>query len=200
MNNKKLIILGAGGHGRVVAETAEQLGYSVSFLDDTKSDNDKVIGKISDFNKYINGYSFFVAIGNNELRKDLLTELSKSGAEIATLIHPKSAVSKNATIEKGTVVMAGAVVNSGSHIGEGCILNTSSSVDHDCNIAEFTHISVGAHLAGNVRIGEESFVCAGATVINNISICKKCIIGAGAVVIKDITESGTYIGVPAVKK
>lgn len=200
MNNKKLIILGAGGHGRVAAEIAEQLGYSVSFLDDKKFDNGKVIGKISDFNKYIDGYLFFVAIGNNELRKGLLTELSKSGAEIATLIHPKSAVSENATIEKGTVVMAGAVVNSGSRIGEGCILNTCSSVDHDCNIADFVHISVGAHLAGNVKIGKESFVCAGATVINNISICEKCTIGAGAVVIKDITESGTYIGVPAVKK
>ena len=200
MNNKKLIILGAGGHGRVVAEMAEQLGYSVSFLDDTQSADDKVIGKISDFKKYIDGYSFFVAIGNNELRKALLTELGESGVEIATLIHPRSAVSENATIEKGTVVMAGAVVNSGSRIGEGCILNTCSSVDHDCNISDFTHISVGAHLAGNVRIGKESFVCAGATVINNISICEKCIIGAGAVVIKDITESGTYIGVPAVKK
>lgn len=200
MNNKKLIILGAGGHGRVAAEIAEQLGYSVSFLDDKKSDNDKVIGRISDFKKYIDGYSFFVAIGNNELRKGLITELSKSGAKIATLIHPKSAVSANATIEKGTVIMAGAVVNSGSRIGEGCILNTCSSVDHDCDIADFTHISVGTHLAGNVKIGKESFVCAGATVINNVSICEKCIIGAGAVVIRDITESGTYIGVPAVKK
>lgn len=200
MNYKKLIILGAGGHGRVAAEIAEQWGHSVSFLDDTQSANDKVIGKISDFKKYIDRYSFFVAIGNNELRKGLLTELSKSGAEIATLIHPKSAVSENATIEKGTVVMAGAVVNSGSRIGEGCIINTCSSVDHDCNIADFTHISVGSHLAGNVRIGAETFICAGATVINNISICEKCIIGAGAVVIKDITESGTYIGVPAVKK
>lgn len=200
MNNKKLIILGAGGHGRVAAEIAEQLGYSISFLDDTQSANDKVIGRISDFEKYIYGYSFFVAIGNNELRKKLLIELSKSGAKIVTLIHPKSAVSENATIEIGTVIMAGAVVNSGSRIGKGCILNTCSSVDHDCNIADFTHISVGAHLAGNVKIGKESFVCAGATVINNISICEKCTIGAGAVVIKDITESGTYIGVPAVKK
>ncbi len=200
MNNKKLIILGAGGHGRVAAEIAEQLGYSVNFLDDAKFDDNKVIGRISEFRKYINGYSFFVAIGNNELRKSLIIKLSELGAGIATLVHPKSAVSKNVIIEKGTVIMAGVVVNSGSRIGEGCILNTCSSVDHDCNIADFTHISVGAHLAGNVNVGTECFVCAGATVINNISICEKSTIGAGAVVIKDITESGTYIGVPAVKK
>lgn len=200
MTDKKLIILGYGGHGKVTAEIAEQAGYSVKFLDDLKTDDKDIIGKTSDYRKYINEASFFIAIGNNEVRKKLFCELKDNEAEIVKLIHPKAVISENAIIGKGSVVMAGAVINSGSNIGEGCIINTCSSVDHDCNIADFAHISVGSHLAGNVKIGEETFVCAGATVINNVTVCEKCIIGAGATVIKNITESGTYIGVPAVKK
>ena len=195
-----IYILGAGGHGRVVAEIASLLGYNIKFLDDFISSDERIIGKISDYVKYINGNLFIIAIGNNKLRKKLFSELIESGAEIATLIHPNAVISERTSVGKGSVIMAGAVVNTGCIIGDGCIVNTCSSVDHDCVVSDFTHISVGAHLAGNVRIGEESFVCAGATVINNISICEKCTIGAGAVVIKDITESGTYIGVPAVKK
>lgn len=195
-----IYILGAGGHGSVAAEIAELSGYDVKFLDDSKLGSRSVIGKISDYKKYIDEGSFFIAIGNNEIRKRLFYELIKNGARTAKLIHPNAVISKNTKIGDGTVVMAGAVINSGSRIGDGCIINTCSSVDHDCNIADFTHISVGSHLAGNVRIGAETFICAGATVINNVSICDKCVIGAGATVIKDISESGTYIGVPAVKK
>lgn len=200
MKAKKLIILGAGGHGRVAAETAKLLGYSVKFLDDSKPQDGDIIGRISDYKSYIADTSFFVAIGNNEVRKSVFSELSESGAKITTLIHPKSVISESAEIGIGTVVMAGAVVNADSEIGDGCIINTCSSVDHDCRIGNFVHISVGAHLAGNVKIGAKSFICAGSTVINNISICEKCTVGAGAVVIKDITESGTYIGVPALKR
>lgn len=199
-NDKKLIILGAGGHGHVVAETAEFLGYDVKFLDDSKTKDFDVIGKISDYKNYINDYSFFVAIGNNSLRRKLFSELDGNETKIVSLVHPNAFVSPKSKIGNGTIVMPGAVINIGVTIGDGCIINTCSSVDHDCSIADFAHISVGAHLAGNVKIGRETFVGAGATVINNVHICPECMIGAGATVVKDIVESGTYIGVPAVKK
>ena len=95
--------------------------------------------------------------------------------------------------------MAGVVINPGAQIGKGCIINTSSSVDHDCQIEDYVHISVGAHLSGTIEVGERTWIGAGATVSNNVNICGGCTIGAGAVVVKDITESGTYVGVPAKK-
>lgn len=199
MNNKKLLVLGAGGHGRVVAEIAGLSGYDVNFLDDSKLDNKNVIGKISDYGKYLNGYSFFVAIGNNELRKKLFHELKESKAEIIKLIHPKAVVSENATIGDGTVVMAGAVINPCTEIGQGCIINTCASVDHDCRIGDYVHVSVGAHVAGTVIIGDNTWIGAGATISNNIEIVEDCMIGAGAVVVKNIEESATYIGIPARK-
>lgn len=198
--NRKLIIIGAGGHGKVAADIAELNGYSVNFLDDSKSKCERVIGKTSDFEKYIDDYDFFIAIGNNALRKKFFDELELKMANIITLVHPNAVVSKNVQIDKGSVVMAGAVVNVGSKIGKGCIVNTGSSVDHDCIISDFVHISVGSHLAGNVKIGTESFICAGAIVINNIVVSQNVTVGAGAVVINNILESGTYVGVPAVEK
>jgi UDP-3-O-[3-hydroxymyristoyl] glucosamine N-acyltransferase len=93
--------------------------------------------------------------------------------------------------------MAGSVINPCSKLGKGVILNTCSSIDHECEVGDYCHISVGAHIAGMVKLDEYSFVGIGAAVKNNISICKNCIIGAGAVVVKNITESGTYIGIPA---
>lgn len=93
--------------------------------------------------------------------------------------------------------MAGAVINSGVRIGRGCIINTCSSADHDCDMGDYVHIAVGSHLCGTVSVGDETWIGAGATVSNNISICSECMIGAGAVVTRDITEKGTYVGVPA---
>ena len=121
------------------------------------------------------------------------------GANVVSIIHPSAIIGSNVAIGIGTFVAPGAVINTGSTVGKGVIINTCSSVDHDCVIDDFCHISVGARIAGTVEIGHGTFLCAGATVINNHSICSGCVIGAGAVVIKDITESGTYVGVPAVR-
>ena len=103
------------------------------------------------------------------------------------------------TLGTGTLVAAGAVINPGAVIGDGCIINTCASVDHDCVLEDFVHRAVGAHVAGTVSIGAGTWIGAGATVSNNLQICGGCMIGAGAVVIKSITESGTYVGVPAEK-
>lgn len=195
-----LVIIGAGGHGRVCAEIAELNGYQkILFLDDGNAGNIEIAGKTEDFIKYLSDCDFFVAIGNNNVRRSFLYRIMENKGQIATLIHPDSTVSAHATVGVGTAVMAGAVINTGTVIGKGAIINTCSSVDHDCRIGDFVHVAVGAHLAGTVSVGDTTFIGVGATVINNISICENCMIGAGATVIADIKENGTYVGVPARK-
>ncbi len=194
----KLVIIGAGGHGRVVRDIASLCGYDdIRFLDD--ADMPHVSGKISDYVNYAAEADFIVAIGNGAVREKIQSMLTGSGCTVVTLIHPNAVIGSDVSIGDGSVVMAGAVVNTGTTIGDGVIVNTCSSVDHDCVIGDYSHISVGAHLAGSVVVGRAAFVCAGATVINNVSLCGGCVIGAGAVVVRDIEESGTYVGVPAKK-
>lgn len=199
---KQLVIIGASGHGKVVADIAKKNGYSrILFLDDNEAvkacGGYPVVGKSAQFREY--DCDFFVAIGNPTIRQRIQEALVSARKTVPTLIHPSAVIGENVVLGTGTVVVAGAVINPGAVIGDGCIINTGSSVDHDCVIADFVHISVGAHVAGTVSIGPLTWIGAGATVSNNLRICGDCMIGAGAVVVKSITESGTYIGVPAEK-
>ncbi len=197
-----LIIIGASGHGRVIADMAIKVNNwrEVKFLDDNPSIEAMktldIIGKTTDAYQYKEEAEFFVAIGDNETRRRLQERLIEEGLTIATLIHPNAVIGSDVEIGIGTAVMAGVVINSSTHIGKGCIINTSSSIDHDNVIEEYVHISPGVHLAGTVKIGEGSWLGIGSTVINNISICSGCIVGAGGLVIKSIKERGTYVGVP----
>ena len=197
--NDKLIILGASGHGKVVADIAANCGYRIiSFLDDSDEALEcagfPVIGKTVDATLYNSESDYIVAIGNESVRRRIQNEIK---GDLATLIHPSAAIGRGVKVGKGSVVMAGAVINPYACIGEGCIINTCASVDHDYVVGDFVHISVGAHLAGNVHVGSGTWVGIGATVSNNVAICPDCMIGAGAVVVRDITEPGTYVGVPA---
>lgn len=197
---KQLVIIGASGHGKVVADIAKKNGYDqIVFLDDKESLTNcgsyTVVGKCGSYADY--ACDIIVAIGNPFVREMFLKELERNGKNIPILIHPNATIGEDVEIGKGTVIVAGAVVNSGAVIGKGCIINTGASVDHDCTLADYVHISVGAHVAGTVSIGERTWIGAGATVSNNVSICAECMIGAGAVVVKDISEKGTYVGVPA---
>ncbi|KIO68300.1 hypothetical protein B4065_1649 [Caldibacillus thermoamylovorans] len=202
---KKLLIIGASGHGKVVADIAMKMNRweSVAFLDDNENIESvfglKVIGKSNDVNKFINDYEIFVAIGNNTIRETLYKNLIDLNADIPILIHPNAIIGKHVYIDIGTVVMAGAVVNSSTIIGKGCIVNTGATIDHDNIIEDYVHISPGVHLAGNVKIGKSTWIGIGGTVSNNISICNNCLVGAGGLVIKDLMESGTYVGIPVKK-
>lgn len=202
MNN--LVIVGASGHGKVIADIAEKNGYTdIVFLDDNPTAEScgkyKVIGKCKDALDYKNA-DFIVAIGDAKIRRKIQLELIEIGLHIISLIHPAAVIASDVEIGIGTVVMAGAVVNPNVSIGNGCIINTCASVDHDCFIGDYVHVSVGAHVAGTVVIGEETWIGAGATVINNINICGDCMIGAGAVIINNIEEPGIYIGIPGKQK
>lgn len=201
--NKSLIIIGAGGHGKVVADIALKCGYeNIFFFDSSNSKKEcvgfRVLGE-SDISEKYKCCDFFVAIGNADKRQEISEKLADKKCNIVSLVHPNAVISRRVKIGKGTVVMAGAVINSDAVIGDGCIINTATSVDHDCVIEDYAHISVGAHVAGSVYVGQKTWIGAGATVSNNIRVCGECMVGAGAVVIKNIDEKGTYVGVPAVK-
>ncbi len=195
---RNLAIIGASGHGKVVADIARKNGYSeIVFLDDDESIHEcggySVIGKSSEAGTIDAGV--IVGIGNAGVRKQIQESIPDE--KLLTLIHPDAVIAEDVAIGEGTVVMAGAVINPGARIGKGCIINTCSSVDHDCVVGDYVHISVGAHVAGTVNIGSHTWIGAGVTVINNVNISGGCMIGAGAVVIRDICESGTYAGAPA---
>lgn len=195
---RRLAIIGASGHGKVIADIARKNGYKeIVFLDDDESIHEcggyPVIGESSEAGTI--DADIIVGIGNAGIRKRIQESVPEE--KLVTLIHPDAVVADDVVIGKGTVVMAGAVINPGTHLGKGCIINTCSSVDHDCDVGDYVHISVGSHLCGTVSVGSGTWIGAGATVSNNISICSDCMIGAGAVIVKNIDSAGKYMGVPA---
>jgi sugar O-acyltransferase (sialic acid O-acetyltransferase NeuD family) len=205
ISKNKLLIIGASGHGRVVADIAIKMNrwQEIAFMDDDENIQSpmliEIIGKSNDAFSYINDYDIFVAIGNNKTREKIQTQLEMAGANIPTLIHPNVIIGEKVEVGIGTVVMAGVVINCCSTIGVGCIVNTGAVIDHDNVIEDYVHISPGAQLAGTVHVSRGTWIGVGAVVSNNINITGDCVVGAGSVVIKNINESGIYVGVPAKK-
>ncbi len=205
--HKKVIIIGAGGHAKVIADIIEKSGDQiVGFLDDKIEKNTiivkdyKVIGDLnSRFSLSIanKDYEFITAIGDNKRRKEISTS---PNLKFYTAIHPSAQIGINVEIEEGTVIMANVCINSSSRIGKHCIINTGAIIEHDNIIENYVHISPNATLGGTVKVEELTHIGIGATVKNNVTICKNCTVGAGAVVVKNIEKEGTYIGVPARKR
>lgn len=199
---KNVVIIGAGGHAKVIADIITKSNDNViGFLDDNLDIQNKtiylnktVLGTTKDIDKY-KEYYFVIGIGNNNIRENIANSYD---LKWYTAIHPNAIIANEVSIEEGSVAMAGSIINTGTKIGKHCIINTKSSLDHDNIIENYVHISPGATLAGTVHIKEKTWICAGATIINNIAIAKNNIIGAGSVVIKDINkEDSIYVGVPA---
>lgn len=205
---KKVIILGASGHAKVIADIIlKSQDKVVGFLDDNIDllnqeifNGLKVLGAINDqnINTYTKNCYFIIGIGDNHTRKTLAEKYNH--LKWYTAIHPNAVIANGVQISKGTVIMAGSVINPDTYIGEHCIINTCSSIDHDNVLGNYVHISPGAHLSGSVRVDDGTWICAGSTVINNLHIAANNIIGAGAVVVKSIEDSGhTYVGIPSKK-
>ena len=194
--NNKIIIYGASGHGKVVAEVAELSGYKeIVFFDDDISK--KKNGKYNVIHSFPDDeYDLVVAIGDNATREKISKSISRKQV---SLIHPNAVVSSDVVIGDGVVVLANAVIGAGTRIGSGVIINTCASVDHDNYIDEYVHVSVNAHTAGTVQIGKRTFLGINSAIINNVSITDDVVVGAGAIVTNDIEESGVYIGIPAKK-
>ena len=200
--DKKLLLIGASGHGKVIADIAIQNGYEViGFLDDNPDVKEligfSVLGKVEKAIDYINEAYMFVSIGSATIRSRIMSDLMAKGAQFPVLVHPNAVIGMNVKLGEGTAVMAGTVINADTNIGKGCIINTCASVDHDCVVGDYSHVSVGAHVAGTVVIGQATWIGAGAILKNNVTVCDDCMIGAGAVVVSDIEQKGTYVGVPA---
>lgn len=205
---KKLAIVGASGHGKVVADIAEQLGFTVSFYDDaypnkTHIEHWPIKGTCVDLIALNNSTvtpsnDVVVAIGNNDIRQQKINLLQQSGFNLATLTHPTAVISQYSKIAPGTVIFAGAIINAFANIGVGCIINTAVVIEHDCSIGDFSHICPNVALAGGVSVGTKSWVGIGSQVKQLIAIGDNCLIGAGSTVVKNIPSNITAFGSPAV--
>ena len=146
--NKKLVILGSGGYGRTVYDIAEQLGYSITVLDDADEEH-----PLASFMCYIDDDTEFIpAFGNNEFRLQWINRIEEAGGKLATLIHPSAYVSPKAQVSSGCVILPGAIVNTGSKVGKGCIINLGATVDHDVVIEDGAHLCVRCIVKGENRI------------------------------------------------
>lgn len=200
----RLAILGASGHGKVVADCAERSGWKeIVFYDDAWSklkENGvwQVTGTTKELLCNLENYDgVIVAIGDNTIRTKKYKELIEHGARIATIIDPAATVSSYAKISIGAVIFSGAVINIDSYMGIGCIINTGATVDHDCKLGDGVHISPGVNISGGVTIGNLSWIGIGACIRQCTTIGENVIVGAGAVVISDVSDSITVAGVPA---
>lgn len=203
---KELCLLGAGGHGLVTAGIAAYFSSyceRIGFLDDHPNGMPlpfELLGNAAYPLDHAQNCLAFPAIGRAEVRRRWIESWRSAGGEVPTLIHPRSSLDPSAVLYEGVLVMAEAAIQANAQIGPGCIINTGATIDHECILAPYVHVAVGAHLAGNVHVGTNTWIGAGAVVKNNVTIGADIMIGAGAVVVCDLSEPGTYIGVPARKQ
>ena len=201
----RLVIIGAGGHGRVLAECAQAAQLElVGFVDDnaalagTFQLGLPILGTIAALEKkLILGDGILLGIGNSAFRLRLVHLFRAAHFIVPTLFHPRAWVSPSTICGAGTVVMANATVQTGCRLGAGVIINTNASVDHDSVIGDGVHICPGVHLAGNVTVGDGTLIGIGASVIPGIRIGKGCVVAAGAVVIRHVPDGQRVAGVPA---
>jgi sugar O-acyltransferase (sialic acid O-acetyltransferase NeuD family) len=205
MRSKRMMIVGAGGHGLVVADLCDLLGdwHEIVFLDDRFPEiatcgDWRVVGKISAMAAAVAGGSAFaLGIGSNNVRMRLFDIFRDQGANFPVLIHPSAAVSKRSRIGAGSVVLATAAINTDVEIGAGAIINTGASVDHECHLEDGVHICPGARLAGAVRVGSLAMIGIGSCVKQGVTIGAGVVVGAGAAVVADIPTGVVVAGVPA---
>jgi sugar O-acyltransferase (sialic acid O-acetyltransferase NeuD family) len=204
----RIVILGGGGHARVVASILKRMpGYNV--IGYTAPDNvgvisglaylgtDDVLPTLVEKNPDCAAVLGIGTVGPNPKRELLFTRLEELGFSLITVVAPRALVGEGVPVGRGTVVVDGAIVNTGSSIGKGVILNTNCTVDHDCVIGDFVHVAPGATLSGGVSVGRNAMIGVGATVIQNVRIGEGILVGAGSTVIKNLDTPGTYFGSPA---
>lgn len=201
---RRLALLGASGHGKVVADVAICAGWQeVVFYDDAwpqRQSNGvwKIIGDTQLLLAHANDFDgVLVAIGDCTTRWRKHIELRAASAPLVSLIHPKAGVSGMAQIGIGSVVMPGGVVNVDTTLGEACIVNTGATIDHDCRLGDAVHVGPGAHLSGNVGVGSGSWIGLGALIKQGVAIGNGVTVGAGAVVLGPVADGKTVVGIPA---
>jgi len=204
-----ILIYGAGGHGRVVADVIERQAKNrvAGFIDD----NPQLWGREVLGYRVLGGFAtladtgssccpIVIAIGDNQIRKELAKRLDACGYSFATAIHPSAQIARDVRIEPGAMVMANVAINPGARIGAHVIVNTGAILDHDCVIHDFVHISPAAALAGNVVVEEGAHIGVGGSVLPNVRIGAYSTVGAGAVVTMNVAPGLIVVGVPAKPK
>ena len=203
--SQPIVILGAGGHARVVADLCRCLGREVAgFLDpaqatDAQVGAARVIGaddRLED-PAFVAAHEFALGVGDPTVRCRLGRAVAAVGGALPALVHPAACVAADAALGRGAVLLAGAIVNCGSRIGDHAILNTGSTLDHDGELGEGTQLGPGAHLGGDVRTGARVRIGIGASVIQGIRIGEDAVVGAGSAVIRDVAAGETVVGCPA---
>lgn len=197
------ICVGAGGHGRVVADVLESAGFGVlGFVDDAAGTHGRtsgrwrVLGGIELLKAWVDVRAI-IGIGSNNTRLRIGNDLEQAGAQFATAQHPRSTVAAGVDLGAGTVVMAGAVINTGTRVGCHVIVNTGAIVDHDCDLGDGVHLSPACALAGGVVVERLAHVGIGAVVLPGLRIGAGATVGAGAVVTRDVLPGCVVMGVPA---
>lgn len=206
--DKPVIVIGAGGHAKVLIAALKRLG--VRILGATDADAAKHGQTILDV-PVLGGDEILAAHGlatvllvnglgtvdRTEARRAIHERLTARGFRFATVVDPLAHIAGPVEIGEGAQVLAGAVVQPGARLGVNCIVNTRAAIDHDCIIGAHAHIAPGATLSGSVRVGEGAHVGTGASVIHNVRIGAGAVVGAGAAVIRDIPDGAVAVGVPA---
>lgn len=200
----RIAIIGAGGHTRSAINILKSnyKNHIIEIFDDTfEQDADeyiceiKVVGMIDDI---LPNTQVFIAIGDNKKRCKYAEKFENALIK-ENICHSKAFIEENVSLGESNQIFANTYINSGAKIGNNNIINTNALIEHEVVIGSNNHISVGSVVCGRAKIGNNCMVGAGAVIIDKISICDNVIIGAATVVVNDITESGTYIGVPAKK-
>lgn len=192
-----VILYGGSGHCKVIIDILQNATIIIDCVLDDNATSETILGcKIFNASAFAldEKSNLILSIGNNKVRKALSQKLK---VNYTKALHPKAIISKFASIDVGTVVMAGAIINPDVKIGKHCIINSGAIIEHDCFIDDFVHISPNASLAGNVTVGEGTHFGIGAVVIQGIKIGKWATIGAGTVIIKDIPDFAVVVGNPA---
>lgn len=206
MMERRLILVGGGGHCKSVIDVAESAGYTILGILGKPEEVGKqvlgypVVGTDDDMIRYVDQAEFLVTvgqIGSPELRVRLHAMVERAGGSLATVISPLAHVSRSAIFGEGTVVMHQAVVNADARIGKGCIINTFANIEHDVTVGDYCHISTGAMVNGNCHVGDKCFMGSRAILVNGVTVGDGIVVGAGSLVAKSIWVSGTYFGTPA---
>ncbi|MBO6781818.1 MAG: acetyltransferase [Alphaproteobacteria bacterium] len=204
-SRRRLIILGAGGHGRVCADVARRAGYAErAFCDPALSREDDVLGvpvlregEADLFAKWPADSDLFVAIGDNAKRLSIVAEAMDRGLPVASLLDPAATVSPSAMIDAGSIAMPGAVLNAEARVGRAAIVNTGAIVEHGAQVGQGAHVAPGACLTGDSSVGERAFVGARASILPGVRIGNDTVVGAGAVVTRDAGDHARLVGIPA---
>ncbi len=195
--NKKYIVIGGGGHARVLIDCLKLLNLPIIGCVDARKnsgdivlDNINIIGDDTILDNYnpsdvllVNGIG---SVKDTKLRTDIYKKFKEKGFNFASLIHPAAFVSSYAQIKEGSVILAGAIICTNTYIGENVIINTKASIDHDCSIGSHSHIAPGVTLSGGVNVGMGSHLGTGSCIIQNCTIAEKILVGAGEVIKQDI--------------